>query len=152
MSKISSKQKQQLQRMRQEQRNAQKEADEGLEKDARSKHCQLCRLFYKQTKEEHQQSEDHKNIKKFLMPFCHVCKIGYKSPMSYETHRSSMHHLRSKARYERCGKIPEDEETELDLDNFTTVDEVGEIDGDGELVFDSFREMDCPLIRINHSR
>lgn len=132
MRKISIKQQAVLNRMRMEQRNAQKEADEAVDKDARSKHCQLCRLFYKQTKEEHQASEDHQNIKKFLLPYCAVCKISYKGFMAYEIHRSSMLHLRNKANLDKSGKIPEDEETELDLDNFTTVDEVGEIDGDGE--------------------
>lgn len=94
MHRVALRQTAQLARMRQSQRNAQKEADESADKDAISKYCQLCRLFYKQPKEEHQQSEDHRSIKKFLMPFCSVCKIGYKSPMAWETHRSSLHHLR----------------------------------------------------------
>lgn len=139
LRKAETKQQGILQRMRISQRNAQKEADEGVDKDSRSKHCQTCRLFYKQTREEHQASEDHLSIKKFLFPYCSVCKISCNGIMDFEIHRSSVIHLRNKANYGRSGKIPDDdeEEIEVDLDNFSTVDEVGD-DGDGKMHFGNF--------------
>lgn len=56
--------------------------------------------------------------------------------MDFEIHRSSVIHLRNKANYGRSGKVPDDdeEEIEVDLDNFSTVDEVGD-DGDGKMEF-----------------
>jgi len=33
-------------------------------------------------------------MKKFLMPYCRVCRIGFKSPMLYENHICSLDHLK----------------------------------------------------------
>lgn len=38
-----------------------------------------------------------KAMKKFLMPYCRVCRIGFKSPMLYENHICSLDHLKVSA-------------------------------------------------------
>jgi hypothetical protein len=96
MRRLAVQQKTQLSRMRTEQRNAQKNLEQKADdtSDLRPQFCLLCRLNYRQLKEEHQMSEAHKNMKKFLMPYCSTCKISYKSPMAYESHRCSLEHIR----------------------------------------------------------
>jgi hypothetical protein len=37
-----------------------------------SKYCQVCKLNYRQSKDEHRDSEDHRKIKNFLKPLCKV--------------------------------------------------------------------------------
>uniref|UniRef100_A0AAG5D2Y2 C2H2-type domain-containing protein n=1 Tax=Anopheles atroparvus TaxID=41427 RepID=A0AAG5D2Y2_ANOAO len=130
--------------MRAAQRNAQKDVDEKSEDGAdgeeggskqRPGFCMLCRLNYRQPRATHQQSEAHKEMKNFLMPFCNVCKISFKSPMAYETHRASLDHLKIKARVMRYASPSkaDDSGDELtgdlvDLDSLTIVDEVGKVD------------------------
>ncbi|XP_052871975.1 uncharacterized protein LOC128277542 [Anopheles cruzii] len=145
MRQLSQKCRERLLEMRAAQRNAQKDVDEKSEdgadgedgKSQRAAFCMLCRLNYRQPRATHQQSEGHKEMKKFLMPYCSVCKIGFKSPMAYEMHRASLDHLKIKARVERYASTTKDDsgdETPLDLgelvdlENLTTVDEVGKVD------------------------
>lgn len=95
MRKLSVQQKTQLLRMRQSQRVAQRDLEEKSDdKDNRSQFCPLCRLNYRQPKVKHQLSEDHRNMKKFLMPYCRICRIPFKSPMIYEAHRCSLEHIK----------------------------------------------------------
>lgn len=89
-------QKAQLARMRLSQRNAQREFEE-TSKDTEEmtpQFCLLCRLNYRSEKAEHQASEAHRSMKKFLMPYCTICRIVFKSPMEYESHRSSLDHIK----------------------------------------------------------
>lgn len=37
-----------------------------------SKYCIICKLNFRQSKEEHRESEDHKKIRNFLKPNCKV--------------------------------------------------------------------------------
>lgn len=96
MRHIAVKQKAQLNRMRLAQRKAQRELEESIadigEKPVQF--CVVCRLNYRTGKEEHLASESHLKMKKFLLPFCKICRIACKSPMAYETHRSSIEHLK----------------------------------------------------------
>lgn len=134
MSRVAAKQKAQLLRMRLAQRNAQKDIEDKTDSDGgsmRPQYCQLCRLNYRQHKIEHQMSESHRNMKKFLMPYCNTCRSGFKSPMVYESHRCSLEHIKMKARFEHYDKVNE-EEKELDLENFTTLDSVGDVDDTGK--------------------
>uniref|UniRef100_A0A182M8A8 C2H2-type domain-containing protein n=1 Tax=Anopheles culicifacies TaxID=139723 RepID=A0A182M8A8_9DIPT len=129
--------------MRAAQRNAQKDEDEksddgtGGEDSKRPGFCMLCRLNYRQPRAIHQQSEGHKMMKKFLMPYCNICKLGFKSPMAFETHRASLDHLKIKARVERYASSTKGDESgeenpadtgDIDLDSLTIVDEVGKVD------------------------
>ncbi|XP_053664635.1 uncharacterized protein LOC128713791 [Anopheles marshallii] len=129
--------------MRAAQRNAQKDEDEksddgtGGEETKRPGFCMLCRLNYRQQRASHQQSEGHKMMKKFLMPYCNICNLGFKSPMAFETHRASLDHLKIKARVERYASSTKGEESgeehpvdtgDIDLDSLTIVDEVGKVD------------------------
>lgn len=100
MRTISMRQKSHLQRLRQQQRNAQREIEEKSTEeleDLKPKFCLLCRLNYRQPKAKHQLSEHHKTMKKFLMPYCSSCHLAFKSPMLYEAHRCSLEHI--KVRY-----------------------------------------------------
>lgn len=127
MRKIASKQKSILAQMRQAQRNTQNELEKTSDElTDRTSYCPLCKLNYKQKKAVHQLSEAHKNMKKFLMPLCKVCNITFKSPMSYEGHCCSIKHIKRQQRVENAGDASGDD----DLENFTTIDSVG--DGDGE--------------------
>lgn len=122
-----------LGQMRHAQRVAQKEEDEKVDdsSEQKSSYCPLCQLNFRQPKAVHQKSDGHKEMKRFLMPYCTTCKIGYKSPMAFEAHRSSIEHLKFKARVERYANSKDDDGedgTEIDLENFTTVDEVGNVD------------------------
>lgn len=132
MRRIAGKTRHKLMEMRQTQREAQKEEDEKVEEgsEQKSSYCPLCQLNFRQPKAVHQQSNGHKEMKRFLMPYCATCKIGFKSPMAYETHRASLEHLKLKARVERYANKDDSGEdgAEIDLENFTTVDEVGDVD------------------------
>lgn len=82
--------------MRMDQRHAQRELDEQCkdDEDMETHFCLLCRLNYRSEKAEHQGSEAHKKMKRFLMPYCNVCRIGFKGPMVYEMHRCSLEHIK----------------------------------------------------------
>lgn len=81
--------------MRLSQRKAQRDLEEktGDKDKTRAHFCQLCRLNFRQTIDAHRKSEGHLNMKKFLMPFCRVCGLTFRSPMTYEAHRSSLSHI-----------------------------------------------------------
>lgn len=84
--------------MRMDQRHAQRELDEQCkdDEDMESQFCLLCRLNYRSEKAEHQASDAHKKMKRFLMPYCSICQIGFKGPMVYEMHRCSLEHIKVK--------------------------------------------------------
>lgn len=95
MRKIAFKQKSILAQMRQAQRNTQNELEKNSDDlTSKTNFCPLCKLNYKQKKAVHQLSEAHKNMKKFLMPYCKVCNITFKSPMIYENHCCSIEHIK----------------------------------------------------------
>lgn len=95
MRKIALKQKSILAQMRQAQRNTQNELEKNSDDlTSKTNFCPLCKLNYKQKKTVHQLSESHKNMKKFLMPYCKVCNITFKSPMIYENHCCSIEHIK----------------------------------------------------------
>ncbi|CAG9862078.1 unnamed protein product [Phyllotreta striolata] len=132
MRKIALKQKAIIKQMRQAQRNTQNELEKSSNEDlsSRTNFCPLCKLNYKQKKTVHQLSESHKNMKKFLMPFCKVCNISFKSPMVYENHCCSIDHIKRKQRMENSDGSGEED----NLENFTTIDSVGDVDGEGSEV------------------
>lgn len=95
MRKIAIKQKTALARMRLTQRNAQRELEKNDESlVSRTNFCPLCKLNYRQLKSKHQLSDAHRQMKKFLMPYCRVCHITFKSPMLYENHMCSLEHIK----------------------------------------------------------
>lgn len=130
MRRVANKTREKLMEMRQAQRAAQKEEDEKVDENSeqKSSYCLLCQLNFRQPKSVHQKSDGHKEMKRFLMPYCATCKIHFKSPMAYEAHRASLEHLKFKARVERYAKDDGEDGAEIDLENFTTVDEVGNVD------------------------
>lgn len=133
---VAMKQKSILARMRLTQRNAQRELEKSTEDLApRTNFCPLCKLNYKQPKATHQASEAHKNMKKFLMPYCRFCSITFKSPMLYETHICSIEHIKRKARNLNADKSERDElsgNEEDNLENFMTIDSIGDFDEEEE--------------------
>lgn len=97
MRRLALRQKSKLSQMRAVQRKAQRELEESSKDeivDSQSEFCLLCRLNYRTPKAKHQLSETHRNMKKFLMPYCNTCRIAFKSPMVYESHRCSLEHLK----------------------------------------------------------
>merc|ERR1712113_1142733 len=113
----------------------------GLETDEKQ-FCQTCSLIYKQSKTEHNKTENHKMIRRFLMPRCDTCKMDFKSPMSDEKHLADYSHIlkRQSAKKESTDKIATETKNE-DIDShgeggiyMDNLDEVGdvEIPKDGE--------------------
>lgn len=95
MRKIALKQKSILAQMRMAQRNTQNELEKNsTDLTPRTNFCPLCKLNYKQRKAIHQHSDAHKNMKKFLMPYCKVCDVTFKSPMIFENHCCSIEHIK----------------------------------------------------------
>ncbi|XP_021921495.1 zinc finger protein on ecdysone puffs-like isoform X2 [Zootermopsis nevadensis] len=149
MRKQSLRHKQTLARMRMSQRQKQRLVEETEEVHGnlapRSNFCPVCKLNYRQLKSKHQASESHRAMKKFLMPYCRVCRMGFKSPMLYENHICSLDHLKRKARLEermmhlhdRGRDVDDDgsgmdEDKELNMDNFMILDSVGTVDDTGD--------------------
>ncbi|KAH1002412.1 hypothetical protein HUJ04_008500 [Dendroctonus ponderosae] len=111
--------------MRQAQRNSQNELEKTA--DGITEHtvfCPLCKLNYKQERAVHQATPAHKNMKKFLLPTCKVCKINFKSPMVYEHHLCSVPHLKRKQKLEETAEEVAEEDN---LEEFTTIDSIGEV-------------------------
>lgn len=97
MRRIAIKQKAQLARMRLNQRNAQRDIEKSDENLApRTNFCPLCKLNYRQLRSKHRMSDAHRNMKKFLMPYCRICRLTFKSPMLYENHMCSLSHIKVK--------------------------------------------------------
>lgn len=74
MKKVSIKLRLTLNRLRKVQRDRQLEIEARLKnvESIASKYCQICKLYYRQSKLEHRDSEDHKKIRNFLKPYCKV--------------------------------------------------------------------------------
>lgn len=95
MRRVAIRQKSIVAQMRATQRNIQNDLERnGEDLTPRTQFCPTCKLNYKQRKVVHQESEAHKNMKKFLMPHCKVCNVSFKSPMMYENHTCSIEHLK----------------------------------------------------------
>lgn len=96
MRKVALRQKTLIARMRATQRKAQRELEETIADNEEKplQFCMLCRLNYRTSKDEHQASMSHVTMQKFLLPYCKVCHISFKSPMVYETHRCSLEHIK----------------------------------------------------------
>ncbi|CAG9770995.1 unnamed protein product [Ceutorhynchus assimilis] len=122
MRKLASKQRLIINQMRQSQRSAQNELEKsGDGITVHTVYCPVCKLNYKQERAVHQATSAHVNMKAFLMPKCKVCKISFKSPMVYEHHLCSIEHLKVKQKSD--APVAEVEE---DLNEFTTIDSVGD--------------------------
>ncbi|XP_026319756.1 zinc finger protein on ecdysone puffs isoform X2 [Hyposmocoma kahamanoa] len=135
MSGVARRHKAQLLRMRVAQRGAQREleAGAGAELAARTTFCLICRLNHRTTRQAHNLTDTHRAMRRFLMPFCRICRITFRSPMIYEHHICSLEHLKRKASQSARRVSPKaegsgDEGMDVDLDNFMTLDSVGDVD------------------------
>ncbi|CAG9117680.1 hypothetical protein JYU34_003510 [Plutella xylostella] len=138
MSGVARRHKAQLLRMRVAQRAAQRdlEASTSAELAPRTTFCLVCRLNHRTTRHAHTLTDTHRAMKRFLMPFCRVCRLTFRSPMIYEHHICSLEHLKRKASQLAHRPSPKEIEAEgsgeegmdVDLDNFMTLDSVGDVD------------------------
>ncbi|KAL4712729.1 hypothetical protein ACJJTC_008026 [Scirpophaga incertulas] len=135
MSGVARRHKVQLLRMRVAQRGAQRELESaaGAPLAARTAFCLVCRLNHRTTRHAHNLTDTHRAMKRFLMPFCRICKLTFRSPMIYEHHICSLEHLKRKANQTARRASPKaeasgDEGMDVDLDNFMTLDSVGDVD------------------------
>ncbi|XP_039754538.1 zinc finger protein on ecdysone puffs-like isoform X2 [Pararge aegeria] len=136
MSGVARRHKAQLLRMRIAQRGAQRELEgaAGAELAARTTFCLVCRLNHRTTRHAHNLTDTHRAMKRFLMPFCRICRITFRSPMIYEHHICSIEHLKKAHRSARRASpkaeadASGDEGMDVDLDNFMTLDSVGDVD------------------------
>lgn len=92
--------------------------------------CQLCRLNYRTDKVEHQQSKEHRQIKRLMKPSCRTCKVGFECPMDYEVHRASLVHLKADA---EANSNELQDSVDVNWGEFQTVDSIGDVD-DAELL------------------
>lgn len=92
--------------------------------------CQLCRLNYRTDNYEHQQSKEHRQIKRLMKPSCRTCKVGFECPMDYEVHRSSLVHLKADA---EANSDELQDSVDVNWGEFQTVDSIGDVD-DAELL------------------
>ncbi|KAJ2947846.1 hypothetical protein O0L34_g9635 [Tuta absoluta] len=138
MGSVARRHKAQLLRMRLAQRGAQRELEAGgaAPLAPRTAFCLVCRLNHRTTRHAHNLTDTHRAMKRFLMPFCRVCRVAFRSPMLYEHHICSLEHLKRKASnaLRRSSPKPDEEEgsgdegMDVDLDNFMTLDSVGDVD------------------------
>ncbi|CAK9810133.1 hypothetical protein ANTQUA_LOCUS6313 [Anthophora quadrimaculata] len=147
MRRIASRHKATLTRMRvlqrQEQRRVEaRDAARGT-LPSRTMFCPICKLNYRSLKAVHQLSDSHRQMKRFLAPFCRTCRIPFRSPMLFETHMCSLDHIKRKSALkermnagngeaEADSSGPEEDDKEVNLDNFMTLDSVGDVDEDEE--------------------
>ncbi|TGZ55962.1 Uncharacterized protein DBV15_08031 [Temnothorax longispinosus] len=148
MKRIAARHKVTLTRMRVVQRQEQRriearDATRGT-LPSRTMFCAICKLNYRSLKAAHQLSESHRQMKRFLTPFCRVCRIQFRSPMFFETHMCSLEHIKRKSilrermnangsgEAEADSSAPEEDDKEVNLDNFMTLDSVGDVDEDEE--------------------
>lgn len=125
-------------RIRAQQRRAQRDLEDAHEDDGDAdapllgepQFCLVCRLNYRSDVTEHQQSMEHRQIKRILKPSCRVCQVGFNCPMDYEVHRTSLEHLKVEA--ELSTKKIRDS-VDVNWGEFQTVDSIGDVD-DAELV------------------
>lgn len=63
-----------LNRLRKIQRDKQLEIEARIKdvEDISSQYCPVCKLNFRQSKDEHRESDDHKKIRNFLKPYCKV--------------------------------------------------------------------------------
>ncbi|XP_043257866.1 zinc finger CCCH domain-containing protein 13 isoform X1 [Colletes gigas] len=110
---------------------------------SRTMFCPICKLNYRSLKAVHQLSDSHRQMKRFLTPFCRVCRIQFRSPMLFETHMCSLDHIKRKSALkermnagngeaEADSSGPEEDDKEVNLDNFMTLDSVGDVDAEDE--------------------
>ncbi|CAB3239954.1 unnamed protein product [Arctia plantaginis] len=135
MNSVARRHKVQLLRMRVAQRGAQREleAAAGAQLAQRTTFCPVCRLNHRTTRHAHNLTDTHRAMKRFLMPFCQICRLTFRSPMIYEHHICSVEHLKRKATQSARRVSPKaeasgDEGMDVDLDNFMTLDSVGDVD------------------------
>lgn len=74
MKKVSLRARLTLNRLRKVQRDRQLDIEARLKnvENIPSKYCQICKLYFRQSKIEHRESDDHKKIRNFLKPYCKV--------------------------------------------------------------------------------
>uniref|UniRef100_A0A0C9R0F9 Pep_3 protein n=1 Tax=Fopius arisanus TaxID=64838 RepID=A0A0C9R0F9_9HYME len=145
MRRIAARHKANIARMRvvqrQEQRRLEEKDEERGTLPSRTMFCQICKLNYRSLKAIHHLSDSHRQMKRFLTPFCRICRIQLRSPMLYETHVASLDHIKAQLRKnsddrkengeaEGDSSAPEEDDKEVNLDNFMTLDSVGDVDAE----------------------
>ena len=104
MRKVKLRLQHELQMLRKMQRDNQKKLDSGsrdnkdggVKKNEKSGYCKTCKLIFKhQSKFEHEETDFHNRIMKFLYPKCYFCNVlKFFSPMAYEKHVATLGHIK----------------------------------------------------------
>lgn len=130
MAELFTKLRKTLVNMRMEQRKKQRQIDDEMK--AKNMHlktffCAICKLNYRSLKSQHLSSSAHRKMSEFLLPFCKVCRIWFKSAWSYESHLCELTHIKRKARMEKLSRPPvsKDDGDMLDPSSFMILDSVG---------------------------
>ncbi|XP_014294315.1 zinc finger protein on ecdysone puffs [Halyomorpha halys] len=130
MAELFTKLRKTLVNMRMEQRKKQRQIDDEMK--AKNMHlktffCAICKLNYRSLKSQHLSSSAHRKMSEFLLPFCKICRIWFKSAWSYESHLCELTHIKRKARMEKLSRPPvsKDDGDMLDPSSFMILDSVG---------------------------
>ncbi|XP_065563140.1 uncharacterized protein LOC136029012 [Artemia franciscana] len=128
-----------LQKLRERQRRDQAEIDkkEENQNEEDSNFCLPCKLYYKNDKNSHEESKIHKVIVDYLNPRCKTCDIEFRNRLVYERHLASLNHIRRLASNDltktaKREKRAVDEDEDINMDKFMTVDAVGNVDEESE--------------------
>ncbi|XP_076046421.1 uncharacterized protein LOC143028356 isoform X2 [Oratosquilla oratoria] len=138
-----------LRKIRVQQRQEQKDIEAKWKEEkpeefqnAVTRFCNTCKLAFKYlgyTNEginRHNRSKLHRMQRHYLHPRCGTCRITFPTRMVYEHHMCSINHLRMRSsmleKYRGSRKDGENRDDmefdDIDLDNFMTLDSVGEDD------------------------
>ncbi|XP_046652369.1 uncharacterized protein LOC124343190 isoform X2 [Daphnia pulicaria] len=147
LEKISLQHRMSLAKLRTRQRKEQSQIEAQTSRSshrAQMNFCAICKLCHSESRPNHETTELHKIIKNFLMPYCPICRVNFKSRMLYEKHVATLTHIKNKVNMEKSYERRREEERKhdrngfekdelvLDLENFMTLDAVGSVDGDAE--------------------
>ncbi|XP_051022445.1 cip1-interacting zinc finger protein-like isoform X2 [Acomys russatus] len=90
--------------------------------------CNTCQVYYVGDLIQHRRTQEHKNAKQSLRPFCTICSRHFKTPRKFVEHVKSQGH-KDKAKEL---KTLEKEVASPEEDHFITVDAVGCFESDQE--------------------
>ena len=96
--------------------------------------CKMCKLVYHHNRNVHNASKEHRAIFSEIHKKCDVCDIQFNARMAYEKHIGSIVHLGKLLKGQEEISVADGGDTEMDFnpEDFVTLDEVGDDEGDKE--------------------
>merc|ERR1712071_33263 len=123
LRKISLQHRMSLAKLRTRQRKEQLQIEAQSSRPAHSSRmnfCAICKLYHSESRPNHETTELHKIIKNFLMPYCPICRVNFKSRMLYEKHVATLTHIKVSVHRSRLHYNVPFLDYELFVNNFRT--------------------------------